>query len=572
MSEPKKEHCIFSKKISIAILLVVSFLIGYGFHALKNRSSAMQPEVVDAVKTVWTCSMHPQIREDKPGKCRICGMALIPITSGGEDEAIEHADRMIAFSAEAVKLMEIQTSLVERKEMSHEVRLVGKIALDETRTKTITAWVPGRIDRLFVDFTGIAVKKGDHMVELYSPELITAQAEFLQAIESAKTLDGSTELVNRSIRQTLEASREKLRLLGLTEQQIADIEKASKPLDQLTVYAPIGGVVINKMASEGMYVKTGTPIYTIADMSTLWVLLDVYESQLPWIQFGRDVAFTTESWPGRIFKGRVSFVSPVLDDKTRTVKVRAVVENIDGKLKPNMLVHALVSVPVTEQGPAAVASLAEKWICPMHGEIIEKTAGQCPVCGMDLVPAKTLGYGVQGDTTPPLVVPATAALVTGRKLNKAVVYVQVEGADKPTFMGREVTLGSRVGDDYIVLSGLMEGERVVTNGNFKIDSEMQIQAKPSMMDTGGVAPPGHDHGDQQMKMDTPKPTAKSDTVSKNETEQTICPVMGNNINKEIFVEYEGKKVYFCCPGCIDEFNKNPEKYLVNLPQFEKLSQ
>ena len=545
MTEPQKKRCIFSMKISFVIFFIVSFLIGYGFHALKHRSSAMPPKVVDAVKTVWTCSMHPQIREDKPGKCRICGMALIPITSGGEDEATEHADRMITFSAEAVKLMEVQTSLVQRKEMSHEVRLVGKIALDETRTKTITTWVPGRIDRLFVDFTGIAVNKGDHMVELYSPELITAQAEFLQAIESAKTLDGSTELVSRSIRQTLEASREKLRLLGLTEQQIADIEKASKPLDQLTVYAPIGGVVINKMASEGMYVKTGTPIYTIADMSTLWVLLDVYESQLPWVQFGRSVAFATESWPGEIFKGRISFVSPVLDDKTRTVKARAVVGNADGRLKPNMLVHALVSVPVTEQGPAAVASLADKWVCPMHGEIVEDKAGQCPVCGMNLVPAKTLGYGVQGGTTPPLVVPATAALVTGRKLNKAVVYVQVEGADKPTFMGREVTLGSRVGDDYVVLSGLMEGERVVTNGNFKIDSEMQIRAKPSMM---------------SMEQKMPEAMASN--------EQTHCPVMGGVINKEIFIEYKGKKVYFCCPGCEDPFKKEPEKYVQKLPQFQ----
>ncbi|MBC8378338.1 MAG: efflux RND transporter periplasmic adaptor subunit [Planctomycetes bacterium] len=533
-------------KIWFAIFFIISFLIGYGFHASKNR--VMQPEVADAVKTIWTCSMHPQIREDKPGKCRLCGMDLIPITSGGTDETTEYADRTIPFSPEAVKLMEIQTSLVERKEMSHEVRLVGKIALDETRTKTITAWVPGRIDRLFVDFTGITVNKGDHMVELYSPELITAQAEFLQAIESTKTLDGSTELVSRSIRQTLEASREKLRLLGLTEQQIADIEKASKPLDQLTVYAPIGGVVIDKKASEGMYVKTGTPIYTIADMSTLWVLLDVYESQLSWIQFGRAVEFTTESWPGEIFKGRISFVSPILDDKTRTVKVRAVVENAAGKLKPNMLVHALVSVPVTEQGPAAVASLADKWICPMHGEIVEDTAGQCPVCGMDLVTAKTLGYGVQGDATPPLAIPATAALVTGRKLNKAVVYVQVEGADKPTFMGREVTLGPRAGDYYVVLSGLMEGERVVTNGNFKIDSEMQIRAKSSMM---------------SMEQKTPEAMASK--------EQTHCPVMGGVINKEVFTEYQGKKVYFCCPGCIDGFNKEPEKYVHKLPQFSNNS-
>ena len=552
MTGSKKKQCFFSKTIVMVLIASVFFALGYGIHSLKNRSAASSQPSISESRTVWTCSMHPQIREEKPGKCRLCKMDLIPITSGDEGDESEHGDRMISFSPEAVKLMEIQTSLVERKEISHEVKLVGKIALDETRTKTITAWVPGRIDRLFVDFTGIQVSKGDHMVELYSPDLITAQAEFLQAIESIKTLDGSTELVSRSIRQTLEAAREKLRLLGLTEQQITDIEKASKPLDQLTVYAPIGGVVIDKKASEGMYVKTGTPIYTIADMSTLWVLLDVYESQLPWVQYGRDVEFTTESWPGETFKGRISFVSPILDDKTRTVKVRAVVENVTGKLKPNMLVHALVTVPVTEQGPQAVVSLAGKWICPMHGEIVEDTSGQCAICQMDLVPAKTLGHGVQTDGQMPLVVPATAVLVTGRKLEKGVVYVQVEGADKPTFIGREVTLGPRAGDYYVVLSGLMEAERVVTNGNFKIDSEMQIQAKPAMMTTGGQTQTPHSMHEQAIES----------------KEQTHCPVMGGAINKEVFIEYKGKKVYFCCPGCDERFQKDPEKYMHKLPQFQ----
>ena len=541
-----------SKKAGILVVAIVFFVLGYGVHSLMNRSTDGVQSLTPEARTFWTCSMHPQIQEDKPGKCRLCKMDLIPVTPGDGDDESEGAERIISFSKEAVKLMEVQTSLVERKEMNHDVKLIGKIAMDETRTKTITAWVPGRIDRLFVDYTGIQVSKGDHMVELYSPDLITAQAELLQALESAKTVNGSTELVSRSIRQTLGAAREKLRLLGLTTQQITDIEKAEKPLDQLTVYAPIGGVVIDKKATEGMYVKTGTPIYTIADMSTLWVLLDVYESQLPWVQYGRDVAFTTESWPGEIFKGRISFVSPILDDKTRTVKVRAVVENVEGKLKPNMLVHAMVSVPVTKQGPGAVTSIADKWICPMHGEIVEDSAGQCAICAMDLVEAKMLGYGIQTDVAMPLVVPATAVLVTGRKLEKGVVYVQVEGADKPTFIGREVTLGPRAGDYYVVLSGLMEGERVVTNGNFKIDSEMQIQAKPAMMTTGGEMPMGH-----SMHGHAARPT-----------EQTHCPVMGRVINKEVFIEYKGKKVYFCCPGCEDSFNKEPEKYVHKLPQFQ----
>ncbi|MHC5119654.1 MAG: efflux RND transporter periplasmic adaptor subunit, partial [Planctomycetota bacterium] len=476
-----------------------------------------------------------------------CAMDLIPL----EPDSGGGGDRMITFSQQANKLMEIQTSAVERKAISHEVRLVGKIALDETRTKTITAWVPGRIDRLFVDYTGIAVRAGDHMVEVYSPDLITAQAEFLQSTKSAQGLDGSSELVANSIRQTVQAAREKLALLGLTEQQITDIEKAGKSLDRLTIYAPIGGIVIDKKATEGAYVKTGTPIYTIADLSKLWVLLDAYESDLAWVQYGQAVEFSTPSLPGEVFTGRISFISPVLNDQTRSVKVRTVVDNPSGKLKPNMLVSAFVKTPVTEQGPAMATDLLNKWICPMHGEIVKGQTGICDICQMDLVEAESLGYTKETDSTLPLIVPASAVLITGRKLDKAVVYVQVEGADKPTFIGKEITLGPRAGDYYIVRSGLMAGERVVTNGNFKIDSEMQIQAKPSMMTSPAAEP--------------------EKTVPAVSGEQTLCPVMGNPINKEVFVEYKGKKVYFCCPGCDDTFLKEPEKYLHKLPQFQKTS-
>jgi Cu(I)/Ag(I) efflux system membrane fusion protein len=545
MNDTTCQKC--SKKVILLVAVgLVFFAAGYFLRGLRSGPQDVAVQQADA-QTVWTCSMHPQIREDKPGKCRLCEMDLIPL----DPDADGGGARMITFSPEAIKLMEIQTSVVERKALSHQVRLVGKIALDETRTKTITAWVPGRIDRLFVDYTGIEVRAGDHMVELYSPELITAQAEFLQSIKSAQGLNESSELVANSIRQTVQAAREKLALLGLTEKQIVDIETAGKPLDRLTIYAPMGGIVIDKKATEGAYVKTGTPIYTIADLSKLWVLMDAYESDLAWIQYGQAVEFSTPSLPGQVFSGRVSFISPVLNDQTRSVKVRAVVDNSAGKLKPNMLVSAFVKTPVTEQGPAMATDLVGKWICPMHGEIVKDEAGACDICGMDLVAAESLGLTDEMDSTLPLVVPASAALITGRELNKAVVYVQVEGADKPTFVGKEVTLGPRAGDYYIVRSGLMEGERVVTNGNFKIDSEMQIQAKPSMMTSPADAP------EEQAKVMP--------------GEQILCPVMGNPINKDVFVEYKGKKVYFCCDGCDDVFLKEPEKYLPKLPQFQEMN-
>lgn len=530
------------KAILLIVGAVVLFAAGY---VLRGLQAPQQGAGVQQVaKTIWTCSMHPQVREEKPGLCDFCAMDLIPL----DPDAGSGQPRMITFSEQAVKLMEIQTQLVERKELSHQVRLVGKIALDETQTKTITAWVPGRIDRLFVDYTGIAVRPGDHMVELYSPDLITAQAEFLQSLKSAEGLDESSELVANSIRQTLRAAREKLALLGLTAQQIADIEKAGTPLDRLTIYAPMGGIVIDKKATEGTYVKTGTPIYTIADLSKLWVLLDAYESDLPWIQYGQTLQFSTPSLPGEVFTGRISFISPVLNDRTRSVKVRAVVDNPDGMLKPNMLVSAFVDTPVSEQGPAIATDLAGKWICPMHGEIVKDKTGICDICQMDLVAAETLGLPSKTDDTLPLAVPASAVLITGRALDKAVVYVQIEGADMPSFLGKEVSLGPRAGDYYIVKDGLMAGERVVINGNFKIDSEMQIQARPSMMTSSGEA---------------------ETSITAKLGEQTLCPVMDNPINKDVFVEYRGKKVYFCCSGCDDTFLADPETYLPKLPQFQQ---
>jgi len=250
--------------------------------------------------------MHPQIRQTKPGKCPICFMDLIPLKTN------EIAENRIEFSEAAMKLMELQTSPVERKFVTAEIRLSGKIDYDETRVKYITSWISGRIDKLYVDYTGIKVNQGDHMVYIYSPELISAQAELLQATKAIDNIkpDGS-ELISRSVLATRDAATEKLRLLGLKDEQIEEIETTGKPVDHLTIYAPIGGVVIEKNVTEGMYVETGTKIYTIADLSQLWVRLDAYESDMMWIRYGQEVEFTTEAYPGEIFKGRISFIDPV---------------------------------------------------------------------------------------------------------------------------------------------------------------------------------------------------------------------------------------------------------------------
>jgi Cu(I)/Ag(I) efflux system membrane fusion protein len=421
-------------------------------------------------------------------------MDLIPVRQEPSDMD-DQEPRQITLSTAQRARMRIATVPVERRYPTAEIRLVGKVTYDETRLAYITAWVPGRIDDLLVDYTGVTVRKGDHMVELYSPELLSAQEELLQAIRGMTELSRSNvESLRRSAAGTVDAARDKLRLWGLSSEQIADIERSGKTSEQVTIFSPASGVVIHRNAQEGMYVDTGTRIFTVADLDAVWVQLDAYESDLQWLRYGQTVNFTTEAYPGERFRGVVSFIDPVLNPQTRTVNVRVNVDNKDGRLKPEMFVRAEVFAQFASHGRIFDESLIGKWVSPMHPEIIKDEPGQCDICGMDLVPAESLGYASAGKSHggAPLVIPATAALLTG---TRAVVYVEQPEADRPTYVGREVVLGPRAGDSYVVESGLSEGDLVVVSGNFKIDSALQIQAKPSMMNPeGGGSGGGHDHG------------------------------------------------------------------------------
>ncbi len=500
MESDEKKKFLRSKLAKIILVVVIAFLAGYFLRSPSHPPAAGPAQTAEQQQKWWTCAMHPQIRQPKPGKCPICFMDLVPVTANQE----KLGAKQIVFSEDALKLMEVQTTPVERRFAEAEVRMVGKVDYDESRVKEIAAWVPGRIDRLYVDFTGVLVRKGDHMVYLYSPQLLSAQAELLQAVKAVQQTSGTTNLMRRSTVATLEAAREKLRLLGLLKEQIEEIEKTGTPTDHLTIYAPIGGIVIAKHANAGDYVDTGTKIYTIADLSQVWVKLDAYESDMMWIRYGQKVEFTAEAYPGEVFKGTISFIDPVLDPMTRTVKVRVNVANSNGQLKPEMFVRAVVRSKITGAGMVMDEDMAGKWICPMHPSVVKDGPGKCDICGMNLVTTESLGYTTAKQAgRPPLVIPASAPLITGKR---AVVYVQLPDREKPTFEGREIVLGPRAGDYYIVDSGLHEGELVVTNGNFKIDSALQIQAKPSMMSPqGGAAPMGHKHGSGQMEqgMNTP---------------------------------------------------------------------
>jgi Cu(I)/Ag(I) efflux system membrane fusion protein len=478
----------------VAVLLILAALmIGYrlGRPAPEptDETAVAQPTSDDGEAKMYTCSMHPSVRlPDPDAKCPICFMDLIPVTDdGGEGDK-----NRLVLSEAAVKLSQIETAKVGRFFPTADVRLFGKLTYDETSVARITAYFPGRLDRLFVNYVGVPVAKGDHLAEMYSPQLLAAFEELRQARVALDESTTTSDIVRTSTRKTLEAAREKLRLFGLTEEQIAKAEAGEAASDRLTVYSPISGIVTHLTAREGDYVDTGSPIATVADLSRLWLDMEAYESQLPLLRWGQAVTFTVEAHPGKVFEGRIAFIEPLVDQKTRTAAVRVAVENNDRALKPGMFATATVRPRVASGGAVVSNELAGRWVSPMHPTVVKDGPGQCDVCGMDLVPAESLG--VVGDPSAveePLVVPRSAVLQTGKR---AVVYVKVPETEKPTYEGRVVTLGPRAGDFYIIEEGLRKGEEVVGHGAFRIDSAMQIVAKPSMMMPGGGGSGDHDHG------------------------------------------------------------------------------
>ena len=527
---------------TLALLLSV-FLLGFwigksngGGEGVAADSETGDTRKEPEKKKKYACSMFCVPPLDAPGKCPVCGMDMVEV--GGEDTGPGNAPRLRT-SERARKLAEIRTTAVERKFVTAVIRMVGKVDFDETRKKTLTAWVPGRIDRLYADYTGLEVKKGDDLASLYSPDLISAQEELVQALKAAKDFEKSTQpIMKKTARDMVAAARKKLRNLGLTRDQVAAVEASGRASDHVTIHAPLSGIVVDKNAQEGMYVQTGTRIYTIADLSWVWVKLDAYESDLAWIRYGQQVEFETEAYPGDVFRGRIAFIDKVLTARTRSVKVRVSVANPDGRLKPDMFVRARVRSRIATGGRVMDPDLAGKWISPRHPEIIKDEAGTCDKCGIDLVRAEDLGYVLMDPSKikAPLVIPASAPLITGKR---AVVYVEVEG-EAGVFEGREIGLGPRAGDSYLVRWGLEEGEKVVVNGAFKIDSAIQIRAGRSMMN----------------------PEKESGTAAPRK--QTLCPVSGNDIDEGVFTDHEGKRVYFCCPHCIKKFKSDPDSYLTKM--------
>lgn len=415
----KIKKIIFNKFTLWAGFVLVGFILGGLIFHRSHEGKTSQVQITEEDQhTIWTCAMHPQIRMDHPGKCPICAMELIPLI---QNSTPVNAAAIVMTEA-GIKLAEVQTSIVSSKKPVKNVRLYGKIQADERLIQTQPAHVPGRIEKLLVNFTGEEVKVGQTIAQIYSPELVTAQKELLEAIKMKDMQPG-----------ILEAAREKLHQWKFTDSQISDIENSGIIKSVFEVNATVSGIVINKRVTVGDYVSLGTPLYEIADLSNVWALFDAYESDLPWIRKGNNITFTLQSQPGKEYKGAVTFIDPVINPQTRVARVRLEIPNPGNILKPEMFATGLVNAHLATSGSS-------------------------------------------------LVIPQSSVLWTG---TRSVVYIKIPEATEPSFVIREITLGPSLSDSYVVLDGLMEGEEIVTNGTFSIDAAAQLSGKPSMMNPGG---------------------------------------------------------------------------------------
>ena len=411
--------------IYIGILAVGLFLGWLLFGGSSNNEIEHNHDTVTETNQMWTCSMHPQIMQPDSGDCPICGMDLIPAESGSEGLLADQ----FKLTENALALANIQTSIVgNSKTENNAIKLSGKIAENEEANAVQVSYFSGRIERLNVSFTGEKVRKGQLLATIYSPELYAAQQELITTLS-----------LKESQPELYKAVRNKLKLWKLSDSQINQIEETSKVMENFPVYATVSGTVSEKLVEQGDYIKQGQPLLKIANLNTVWAIFDVYENQIDLFKKGQEIRISVNPYPNKEFKAKVDFIDPVLDARTRTVKLRAVLNNKDEIFKPGMFVE---------------------------GKIIGSSSN-----------AKTL------------IIPASAILWTGER---SVVYLKAN-PNEPVFEMREVNLGNKMGDNYEVLEGLNNGDEIVTNGTFTVDAAAQLQGKKSMMNKkGGKTTTGHE--------------------------------------------------------------------------------
>ncbi len=409
------------KILTPLLALLLAIAAGGGWFLWQQQQQPGKATTTKAIaiapKQLYTCSMHSFIIREKPGLCPICGMELI--------KKIQESSTPVAQTAAQVSLSPSQRVMANvavteaaTESLNKEINAVGIVQYDQSRQARVTAWVAGRIDKLYINSVGAMVSKGSPVAELYSPDLVATQEEYLLALKSRDQLKGSPlpSIVQQG-EGLLASAKERLKLLGVSESQIARLEKSGKPEIRLAISSPFSGVVVEKMVQQGQYVTAGELLFNIADLSRVWVELELYENEFSTIRIGQQVEIRSQSSPGSAFTGRVAFLYPFLDPKTRTLKARVEMANPGMKLKPEMFVNAIINIPLQ----------------------------------------------------PAIVVPLTAVIDTGKR---QVVWVE---RSPGVFESRDVQVGQRNSESVQILSGIKSGERVAVSGAYLIDSESQLK-------------------------------------------------------------------------------------------------
>lgn len=518
------------KLFLVPALIVGSFAAGIALLGLAQRNdwieSASAGDDTSAVGATseetnvsYICPMMCVPPTNKPGRCPVCAMELVPAAKGSSSGP----SSTIQIDPRARRVAGIRTTVATTQMLSREVNSVGEIKYDETQQKTLAAYIDGRIESLKADYTGIEVKEGESLGLLYSPDLYSAQVEYVKTLEFNERSNSSNARVRNSNDRLRKSSRQRLIELGMTEPQIKNLETNRNARRTLELFAPISGTVIEKMATQGQYIKAGAPIYRLADLSKVWLVLELFPEDAKAIELGQKVSATTQSLGSESFEGTVEFIEPTVDPKMRTVGVRVAIDNESGFLKPGEFAQATLTIPLASN------------------------------------------EGMQQET---VVIPRNSLLSIGKT---SLAYVETKPGE---FQLRKIKTGPTVNGMVAVFEGIAAGENVVSKSTFLVDAQMQLQGNPSLIDPDKAVV-----DDEAQLTEAEKEEIRTALEPLSDADralveaQVICPVtevrLGSmGMGTPIKLEVEGRTVFICCEGCRDGMLDNPKKYFKVLDDYQ----
>ncbi len=517
------------KLFLIPALIVCAFAVGIAMLGLAQRNdwiqSASAGNESGAIGTTseetnvsYICPMMCVPPTNKSGRCPVCAMELVPAAKGSSSGP----SSSIQIDPRSRRVAGIKTTVATLQTLSREVSSVGEIKYDETQQKTLSAYIDGRIEELTADYTGIEVKKGESLGRLYSPDLYSAQVEYVKTLEFNEESSSFNARVRSSNERLLKSSRQRLVELGMAEPQIKNLKSGRVAQRTLDLYAPISGTVIEKMATPGQYIKAGAPIYRLADLSKVWLVIELFPEDAKAIRLGQTVTATTQSLGSESFEGTVEFIEPTVDPKMRTVGVRVAINNEKGYLKPGEFAQANLTIPLAT------------------------SAG---------MPQETV------------VIPRNSLLSIGKT---SLVYVETKPGE---FQIRKIKTGPSVNGMVAVFEGIDAGENVVSKSTFLLDAQMQLQGNPSLIDPDKAVVDDEAQLTEAEKEEIRKamePLSEADRALAEA--QVICPVtevrLGSmGMGTPIKLEIKGRTVFICCEGCRDGWVNEPDKYFKILDDY-----